>query len=215
MRAWKDRTSLLRGRLHGRLFIVLGAVAAVAVAIAVWQFAAALGGGEDEALSDWTDPAPTTAMPRSPAEDTATAAPASASPSPTAEASSETPEATPSETAAAETSEAPETESAEPSGPSCTAALRLDSEGERSISVKVEVVNTGEEAIGGWEIVLGIDGVDVTGTWGMSRVEGDRYGNWWSNGTLDPGEDTVPSFSAATEGDPALPDTVPCTAAAE
>lgn len=215
MRAWKDRTSLLRGRLHGRLFIVLGAVAAVAVAIAVWQFAAALGGGGDEALYDWTDPVPTTAMPRPAVEDTATAEATSASASPTAEAASATAEATPSETAAEETSEAPETEPAEPSGPSCTAALRLDSEGSGSISVKVEVVNTGEETIGGWEIVLDIDGVEVTGTWGMSRVEGDRYGNWWSNGTLDPGEDTVPSFSAGTEGDPVLPETVPCTATAE
>lgn len=215
MRAWKDRTSLLRGRLHGRLFIVLGAVAAVAVAIAVWQFAAVLGGGGDEALSDWTDPVPTTALPHPAAEDTATAVPTSAGPSPTAGASSATPEATPSETAAEETSGAPETEPAEPSGPSCTAALRLDSEGSGSISVKVEVVNTGEETIGGWEIVLDIDGVEVTGTWGMSRVEGDRYGDWWTNGTLDPGEDTVPSFSANTEGDPALPETVPCTATAE
>lgn len=215
MRAWKDRTPLLRGRLHGRLLTVLGAVAAVAVAIAIWQFSTVLGGDEGGSASeDWTDPAAdpggVSVVPLE--EETATAAPTSAAASPTPEATSETPEETPSEAAPEESSGEPD---AGPAGPSCTATLRLEDEWSESISVKVEIVNTGEEVIDGWEIVLDIEGVEVTATWGMSHVEGDRYGDWWSNGTLDPGEDAVPSFQAETSGDGGLPSTVPCTATAE
>ncbi|WP_026932548.1 cellulose binding domain-containing protein [Glycomyces tenuis] len=212
MRAWKDRTPLLRGRLHGRLLIVLGVVAALAVAVAVWQFSTALGGGEGQGASDdWAGPAAdhdgASVAPLE--EDSSAAAPTSASTSPTVEATSETPEETPSE----ETDEEPsEEDDTGPAGPSCTAALRLADEWSDSISVEVTVVNTGEEAVGGWEIVLDIDGVEVTSTWGMSRIEGDRYGNGLFNGALDPGEDAGPSFRADTEGEPELPGTVPCTA---
>ncbi|GAB4000751.1 hypothetical protein GCM10029992_33800 [Glycomyces albus] len=207
---WKDRPSLLRGRLHGRALKALGGLAVAALAIAVWQLAAALGGGDDVGsgggeLSDpLFSPMPDESSDTDAEEATTTATP-SVDASPTAEEStSETEDDTEDEESD------PSSEDSAESGPDCTAALRLDSEWGDSISVTVEVVNAGEEGFDGWEVVLALEDVDITAAWGMQHIEGDRYGNGWVNGDLGPGESAEPSFNATAGDDYALPETVPC-----
>ena len=210
MRPWKDR-SLLRGRLHGRLFKVLGIVVMAVAAIAVWQFLTILGGDEEEALTEWTEADPITGDGPRPATTDAsesTEAPTSASASPSDEATSEAASAEPSEDAA--TSEA----APEPAPPQCTASLTPASDWANMVSVDVDVVNTGEESMEGWEIVLDLEDVEVTATWGMEHVEGDRYRNGLFNGDLDPGESAEPSFQGETQGRPDIPETVTCTVTA-
>lgn len=203
MRAWTNR-GVLRGRIHGRLLLALLAVAAVVSAIAVWQF----GSLRDDRDPDLADAAlPDGPRFTGPLESVTP----SASPSPP-----ETPESSPAPTTAAPTTEAaasPTTEAAV-AGPQCTATLTLDSEWSSSISVTVEVANTGTAPIDGWEVLLDLAGLEVTTTWGLEHIEGDRYGDILINGALDPGSSTSPSFQADIEGDWELPATVPCTPAA-
>ncbi|WP_199042623.1 cellulose binding domain-containing protein [Glycomyces salinus] len=205
---WKDRPSLLRGRLHGRALKALGGLAVAALAIAVWQLAAALGGGDDVGsgggeLSDpLFSPIPDESSDTDTEAATDTATPSDDG-SPTAE------ESTP-ETEEQTEAEEPDPEDSEETGPGCTAALHLDSEWGDTISVTVEVVNTGEEGFDGWEVVLALEDVDITATWGMEHVEGDRYGNGWVNGDLDPGESAEPSFNGSAAEGYSLPATVPC-----
>lgn len=208
---WKDRPSLLRGRLHGRAFKALGALAVAALAIAVWQLAASLGGDDDVGSGggELSDPL------FSPMPDE--------SPDAYSERATATPSGEASTTAEESTSESEEsTEDAEPepsaedsteAGSGCTAALHLDSEWGDSISVTVEVLNTGDEGFDGWEVLLALDDVDVTAVWGMEHIEGDRYGNGWINGDLEPGESAEPSFNGSVEDDYSLPATVPCSPA--
>lgn len=224
MRSWKDRWSdrpaLLRGRLHGRTLKLIGGFIVLAVAAAVWQFAAALGGGDDSdsiggSLSEPLLSAAPGGFSTSPEpEDIPTSA--SAEPSETASESA-SPSEDPSEaesTATAPVSEEPEEPpESEAPGPGCTAALRLDKEWSNSITVTVEVSNTGPESFDGWEVVLAIEDVEITSTWGMNHRGGDRYGNGWLNGDLEPGQSAEPSFRARAGGDYALPETVPCSPA--
>nr|WP_277606032.1 cellulose binding domain-containing protein [Glycomyces sp. L485] len=100
----------------------------------------------------------------------------------------------------------------EPEGASCSATLWLESSWEGNVQVRVEVANTGDEAVSGWEVTVAIDGVDVYHSWGMHRADGDRYRNEDWNGALGPGEAATGTFQAAAEGEPELPDAVPCTA---
>ncbi|MQM25990.1 cellulose binding domain-containing protein [Glycomyces albidus] len=202
MRAWKDRR-VLRGRIHGRLLLVLIAVAVLVSAVAVWQFGS---------LRDDHDPDLAEAeIPEGPRFTGAAESPTpSPSPSPP-----ETPESSAAPTSAAPTTEAeaPPTTEAAAAGPQCTATLTLDDEWSSSISVTVEVANTGTDPIDGWEVLLDLANLDVTATWGLDHVEGDRYGDILFNAALDPGSSTAPSFQADIEGDWELPATVPCTPA--
>ncbi|GAA1666052.1 hypothetical protein GCM10009830_09640 [Glycomyces endophyticus] len=201
MRAWRDR--VLRGRIHGRSLLVLIAVAALVSAAAVWQF----GSLRDDHDPDVAD-AELTEAPRFTAEAESAApsssAPSSAVPDPSAEPAS----AEPTTTAEAATSEATE---AAVAGPVCTASLTLADEWSSSISVSVEVANTGTERIDGWEVVLDLAGLDVTALWGLDHVDGDRYGDIMFNAGIDPGSSVGPSFQADVEGEWTLPATVPCT----
>jgi len=206
MRPWRDR-AVLRGRIHGRLLLVLIVVAALASLTAIWQFGvlrdddgpdfADFGGGEPSAPSVSGDPDSPTA---------------SASPTPTA-----TPESSPASTGA----EPGNSNAAHSSAPAdaatasseCTASLTLDNEWDASVSVTVTVANTGAEAIDGWEIVLDLRNLTVTTTWGLSHVEGDRYSDILFNAAVGPGDSVEPSFQADIDGDFELPATVPCTPA--
>jgi hypothetical protein len=62
-------------------------------------------------------------------------------------------------------------------------------------------------------VLLALDRVEVTATWGLERIEGDRYGDIFLNGGIDPGGSVAPSFQADVEDGYALPATVPCTPA--
>ncbi|GAB3233549.1 hypothetical protein GCM10027447_30060 [Glycomyces halotolerans] len=209
MRVWKSRPKLLRGRVHGRLVTSLFAVAVVAASIAAWQFAIAMDGGDGAEWSPGSQEPPVSRLPDAGPSHGVAEESASDTASPSAEPSSEP--------AAEESSEAP-TESAdeppsdpEPTGPQCVATLhRQDSWGNK-ISVAVEVANTGEESFDGWEVVIDIEGVEVNRTWGMEHLEDDRYGNGWLNGDLDPGETAEAGFRAGADGEPELPETVPCS----
>lgn len=204
MRPWMDR-AMLRGRIHGRLMLVLVAVVVLVSAAAVWQFSALRDDrGPDladiEGRETLTDPGPT-GEPDSLAASSSTSPSPTASPSATAEEEAAGADAS---TAAAATSDAAVT------GPQCTASLTLDSADENSVSVTVTVANTGAEAVSGWEITLGLRHLTVTTTWGLNHVEGDVYGDILFNGALDPGASTAPSFQADIGGDYAIPATVPC-----
>ena len=206
MRPWMDRAAR-RGRLHGRLLLILIVVAALASAAAVWQFSTL-----------WDDPDPDfaqidgreTPTPPAPSDEAgSSSATASPSPSPSLE-SSPAEEGTTSASAAVTRSAAP-TEAA--AGPVCTASLTLTNDWSESISVTVTVANTGTERIDGWEVLLALEHLEVTSTWGLRHIEGDRYGDILFNAALDPGESVQPTFEADVEGDYTLPDTVPCTPA--
>jgi cellulase/cellobiase CelA1 len=98
-------------------------------------------------------------------------------------------------------------------GPACTASLTLDNEWSESISVTVTVANHGTERIEGWEVLLALEHAEITATWGLEHIEGDRYGDILLNGGVDPGGSVAPSFQADVEDQFALPATVPCTPA--
>jgi cellulase/cellobiase CelA1 len=199
--------SALRGRLHGRLLLVLIVVAVLASAAAVWQFSTL-----------WDDPDPdlaeidgreTPAPPAPSGDPDSSSATASPSPSPSLE-SSPVEEGTTTAAAAVTRSAAP-TEAA--AGPACTASLTLNNDWSESISVTVTVANTGTERVDGWEVLLALEDLEVTSTWGLRYIEGDRYGDILFNAALDPGDSVEPTFEADVEGDYTLPATVPCTPA--
>lgn len=216
MRFWKDRPPILRGRLHGRAYKLLGVFTAIVVAVAVWLMAVSMGGDTpDSSERDLADPL-LSGIPDQPAggesDDVSATASASASPSPTAEETTGEPEES---TGDEETSDsAPEPDEETGAGLGCTASLHLDREWSDTISVTVEVANSGAEGLDGWEVVLDLEGVEVTAAWGMGHVEGDRYRNGWFNGDLDPGESGDASFNGETEDAYELPQTVPCSPAA-
>jgi hypothetical protein len=209
------------GRLHGRLLQILGVVSVVAGLIALWQFdvfgdeperdpVGAIDGLETPAISgaaedtSTAESTPTISATASPSESTA----AETSDAPTSEAA-ESPRPAPTTTAAADDDEE---QSAESTG--CSATLELTKSWEDSIEVSVEVVNTGGEEIGSWEIDLGLDGATIEHFWSMRHIEGDRYGNEGWNGRLDPDENAVTGFQAEVGRNFELPDSVFCTAGA-
>lgn len=205
MRPWMDR-AMLRGRIHGRLLLVLVAVAAIASSAAIWQFSVLLRDDRDPDLARFDDQETTTASVTT-APDGTTADPPG-TPSPTA---SESPsEAASSSAAASEPAAATE---AAVSGPQCTASLTLDNAWDESVSVTVTVANTGTDPIDGWEVLIGIKHLTVTSTFGLSHIEGERYGDILLNGALDPGDGVDASFQADVQGRYEIPDTVPCTPA--
>ena len=203
-----------RGRLHGRLLQVLGAVSAVAVAIALWQFGVfgadperdpvgAVEGLETPSISDAPD---------------SSAADAGQSASATVE--------SPSESTAAATSPAVSEEAPEPLPPAsttagveeadaasgCSASLTLEDEWEDSVEVTVEVVNTGGAAIESWEVDLDVDDAEIYHFWNMRELGGGDFGSEDWNGRLDPGENAVAGFQAEVDRHFDLPDSVSCTA---
>jgi len=203
MRPWMDR-AMLRGRIHGRLMLALVAVAVLVSALAVWQFSTLrddhdpdLVRFEDQetaaAASDATDP-----------EAAEAATPADATPT-----TGESPTETASATASA--SEPPGTSEAAANGPQCTASLTLDNAWDQSVSVTVTIANTGTDPIDGWEVQIGIKHLTVTTTWGLSHIEGERYGDILINAALDPGGTVDASFQADVQGRYEIPETVPCT----
>lgn len=218
MRLWMDRVTM-RGRLHGRLLKVLIAVAALACVAAILQFSVLRIGDDSDRLDLGTDDRAVpgfSADPESAVEGTAQDSPSGAESASASEDASSSPEVDP-ETGLPETSGAagssgaePTTEAA-PAAMQCTATLTLDNEWSSSVSVKVTVANTGSEPVEGWEVVIDVEHLSVASTWGLSHVEGDRYGDVWFNGSLDPGKSVGPSFTADVEGEFALPATVPCT----
>src|SRR5690606_27207852 len=129
-------SSPLRGRLHGRALKALGALAIAALAIAVWQLAAALGGGDDVGSggAELSDPlfSPKPDESSDGESERATTTPGDEA-SLTAEESSPEPEE-PTEDQEPEPSAEDPTEA----DPGCTAALHLDGEWGDSISVTVE-----------------------------------------------------------------------------
>jgi cytoskeletal protein RodZ len=193
-----------RGRIHGRLLLALVAVAALASAAALWQFSA-LRDDHDPDLAQFDDDGESTA-----------AAPTSAAEGPTGEAPttpspglSASPSATASSSAPA--SEAATTAEAAVTGPQCTASLTLDNEWDDSVSVTVTIANTGADPVDGWEVVIGIKHLTVTSTWGLSHIEGERYGDILLNAALDQGESVDASFQADVQGNFEIPPTIPCT----
>ncbi|MFG3340012.1 cellulose binding domain-containing protein [Glycomyces sp. NPDC048151] len=203
MRPWMDR-AVLRGRIHGRLMLVLIAVAVLASVIAIWQFGALrddhdpdLAGIGDLATTGADDPGTGTESPTP--GDAASVSPAVAeSPSETASAS-----ASASEPAAA-------TEEAV-TGPQCTASLTLDNAWDGSVSVTVTIANSGADPVDGWEVLIGIKHLTVTSTFGLAHIEGERYGDILLNAALDPGGSVDTSFQANVQGRYEIPATVPCT----
>jgi cellulase/cellobiase CelA1 len=204
MRPWMDR-AMLRGRIHGRLLLVLVAVAVLASIAAIWQFSA-LRDDHDPDLAELGETA-TTAESDEAAPD-ASSASTQEPPSPTASAS-------PTEAAS---SSAPATEAATSGeaaveGPQCTASLTLDSEWNESVSVTVTIANTGTDPVDGWEVDLGIKHLTVTTVWGLEHIEGERYGDILLNASLAPGSSVDTSFQADAQGRYEIPATVPCTPA--
>ncbi|GAA2260048.1 hypothetical protein GCM10009853_011330 [Glycomyces scopariae] len=212
------------GRLHGRLLQILGAFSGVVALVAMWQLGV-FGGGSDREPVSAVDAATTTEWPSGAAESSSAAAAAeasssalespSASASPTESASpshSPTTGAPHSEDEAPEEEEEHEEEEAPAEAYSCVAYLSLDDEWQDTVDVSVEVVNTGGERLGYWEIDLDLDDADIYHHWNMEDLGRDWYGaeNW--NARLDPGEDTVTGFQAEVEWDFDLPSSVPCTA---
>ncbi|HLU27724.1 MAG TPA: cellulose binding domain-containing protein [Glycomyces sp.] len=212
------------GRLHGRLLKVLALVSVAAALVALWQLspvlfqddedAAATWPWQDQASVDFADEEPSSTEA---AVDSAEARSPSAEPSP--EVSSVAPEPEP----APESSEAPPaTEDPEPDpepehgGPACTASLQMGNQwrdsGEVRFDAWLEVTNTGEEPIEGWEVVLALDGVDVFASWGMRHEGEGRYEAARWNDELAPGKSTAAGFQASAENEVDLPATVPCTA---
>ncbi|WP_205325009.1 cellulose binding domain-containing protein [Glycomyces sp. YM15] len=203
-----------RGRLHGRLLQVLGAVSAVAAVIALWQFGV-FGGGPDRGPVDVIEGLETPSVP----EESASSGVASAqAASPTVE--------SPSESSAAATSAEPSSASPSPAAPSesastaveeavsasCTASLTLEREWDDSVQVSVEVVSTGSVALASWEIDLDLQDVSIYNHWNMRELDHGRYGSEDWNGRLDPGEDAVAGFQAAMGDGASMPDAVACTA---
>ncbi|WP_205325098.1 cellulose binding domain-containing protein [Glycomyces sp. YM15] len=203
MRPWMDRAAL-RGSIHGRLLLVLIAVAVLASVAAVWQFSA-LRDDHDPDLAVLSDPA-TTAEADTSVLDGSSAGPP-ATPSPTV---AESPTETASSSAPA-TEPAGGGEEAAADGTPCTASLTLDSEWNESVSITVTVANTGTEAIDGWEILIGIKHLTVTATWGLTHIEGERYGDILLNAAISPGGSVDASFQADVRGRYEIPATVPCT----
>lgn len=204
MRPWRDRAAALRGRIHGRLLLVLVAVAVLASAAAIWQFSALLD-DHDPSLAEIDRQTATAPQPTGDPDSPSVSLSATPSPSPE---SSPAEERTSSAAAVASESAAP-TEAA--GGPACTASLTLDNEWSESISVTVTVANSGTDRIEGWEVLLALEHAEVTSTWGLEHIEGDRYGDILLNGGVDPGGSVAPSFQADVEEAFALPATVPCT----
>jgi len=204
-----------RGRLHGRLLQALGAVSAVAAAVALWQFGVFGDGPERDPVSV-IDGLETPSLPEGASESSAapTAHIASATiESPSASAAPTTsapPSESPSSPATSETPTA--TEEAGPAGPSCTASLTVEKEWSDSAEVSVAVVNSGAVALAAWEIDLDLREVSVYAYWNMRELGDGRYGSEDWNGRLDPGEDAVAGFQATLGDGAALPDAVPCTA---
>ncbi|MCC3765103.1 cellulose binding domain-containing protein [Glycomyces sp. TRM65418] len=208
MRPWMNRATL-RGRLHGRLLLVLIVVAVLVSAAAVWQFVLLWDDHDPDLAEIDGRETPTVAAPADESESATESA--SAIPSPTLESSPLEEGATSTPAAIVSQSPAPTTEAAE--GPACTASLRLDNEWSESVSVTVTLTNTGVDRIDGWEVLLALEHLDVTSTWGLDHIEGDRYGDIFFNAGIDPGDSVEPSFQADIEGDFTLPATVPCTPA--
>jgi cytoskeletal protein RodZ len=204
MRPWMDR-AMLRGRIHGRLMLVLVAVALLVSALAVWQFST-LRDDHDPDLAQFDDQETAAAAASDATDPDAAEAATPDGPSPTADES-------PSESASASesASEPAGTSEAAVNGPQCTASLTLDNEWDESVSVTVTVANTGADPIDGWEVQIGIKHLTVTTTWGLSHIEGERYGDILINGALDTGASVDASFQADVQGRYEIPETVPCT----
>jgi cellulase/cellobiase CelA1 len=205
MRPWMDR-AMRRGRIHGRLMLVLVTVAVLASALAIWQFST-LRDDHDPDLAGFADQE-TTAAASDPTAPASSEAASPAGPSPT---TSESPSETTSADEAA--SQPTGTSEAAVDGPQCTASLTLDNEWDDSISVTVTVANTGTDPIDGWEVRIGIKHLTVTTTWGLTHIEDDRYGDILINGALDTGDSVDASFQADVQGRYEIPETVPCAPA--
>jgi cytoskeletal protein RodZ len=205
-----------RGRLHGRLLKALGAVSAVATAIALWQFGVFGDGPERDPVSV-IEGLETPSLPEDVSESSA---------APTANAASATIES-PSESSAAPTTAAPPSESpssvapnetpsapeeAGPAGPSCTASLTVEKDWGDSVEVSVTVVNSGAVSLAAWEVDLDLEEVSIYHYWNMRELGGGQYGSEDWNGRLDPEEDAVAGFQAELGDGAALPDAVACTA---
>jgi hypothetical protein len=212
-----------RGRLHGRLLHVLGGFSALVAVVALWQFGV-FGGDPDREPVGAVDGPETgwlsagedgSGSPQS--VDAASSAVESASSSSTSTSAAPSDAAT-SSAAASETSvreeedeEDPDEEDA-PAEASCAATLSLDEEWDGSVSVTVEVVNTGGAEFGSWAVDLDIDDMDVYHHWNMRELDWGWYGSQDWNGRLDPGEDAVAGFQAETDRGFELPDSVSCEA---
>jgi hypothetical protein len=209
-----------RGHLHGRLLQVLGAVSAMVIAIALWQFgvfgddpdhdsvgavaglempsildeAEAEAGGEPDAAQA------ASATVESPSESTA--------PETTAAPSSET-ALTPSSTVGAEDAGQEVATASE-----CSASLALKRTWDGGIEVSGAVVNTGGEAIESWEIDLEFADAEIYHYWDIRHLDGYRYGNEDWNGRLEPDGNAMFGFLAYADSDFELPDSVPCAARA-
>lgn len=207
-----------RGHLHGRLFQVLGAVSAIAIAISLWQF---------DVFSDDPDRDPVgavggLAVPSIPDESEAGGAPDSA------EAASARVES-PSESAAAQTTATPSSENAltpsstagaedagqeDATATECSASLVLKRAWDGGIEVSGKVVNDGSEAIESWEVDLDFADAEIYHYWDIRHLDGDRYANEDWNGRLEPNGNANFGFLAHADSDFELPDTVACTARA-
>ncbi|WP_158630326.1 cellulose binding domain-containing protein [Glycomyces terrestris] len=207
------------GRLHGRLLQVLGVVSGVVALVAMWQLGVFGGGGDrepvsavDGATTEWPSAAAESSSAAAVAEPSSSAA---ASPSESVSAS-----ASPTPSDAATTAAPPaetETPVEEDDGPAtegfaCVAYLEIDEAWDDSVSVTVEVVNSGDERLGSWEVDLDLDDADIYHHWNMVDRGHGRFGNEDWNGRLDPGEDAVTGFQAEVEHDFDLPGSVPCSA---
>jgi cytoskeletal protein RodZ len=205
-----------RGRLHGRLLQVLGAVSAVAAAVALWQFGVFGDDPERDPVSV-IEGLETPSLPDGASESSAAA---------TAHAASATIES-PSESSPAASTSAPPSESPSPlppnetpsateeagtTGASCTASLTVENEWDNSVEVSLTVVNSDAVALAGWEIDLDLQDVSIYNHWNMRELDDGRYGSEDWNGRLDPGEDAVAGFQAELGDGAELPDAVPCTA---
>lgn len=206
-----------RGRLHGRLLQVLGAVSAVAAAIALWQFDVF---GDDpepdtvgtvEGLETPSIPDGTVSEGAADSAQASSSASQSPSESTTAATSAEPSNAT-SNPLPPNNTTAPEAGADPPTGSACTANLTLKNEWEDSIEVNVEVVNTGGEALESWELDLDLDGAEIYNHWNMRDLGDGRYGSEDWNARLDPDENAIAGFQAQTDDHLDLPDSVPCTA---
>ncbi|MDN3239527.1 cellulose binding domain-containing protein [Glycomyces tritici] len=204
-----------RGRLHGRLLQVLGGVSAVAAAVALWQFVVS---GDDpdrdpvsvveglETLSVPEGASPSGAVASVHASSAAVESPSESS----AAASSEAPtSASPSPSPSEEVTSAAGEESA---AAACTASLSVEKEWDDSVEVQIEVVSSGGVALEAWEIDLDLRDVDIYHHWNMRELGDGRYGSEDWNGRLDPEENAVAGFQAATDDGADLPGSVPCTA---
>jgi hypothetical protein len=193
-----------RGRIHGRLMLVLIAVAVLVSAAAIWQFSV-LRDDHDPDLARFDDEETATEASTAAAVETPSSS-APAPPSPTVSASP-----TEAASSSAAPSEPAGTTEAIAAGPQCTASLTLDNEWSDSVSVTVTIAGTGTEPVDGWEVQIGIEHLSVTATWGLAHIEGERYGDIMFNAAIDAGESVDASFQAEVQGDYEIPETVPCT----